>query len=664
MEKLSVQERLSLAAKAKSKSRKKNKKLTSPDVVESPVDPVEQVIENDSATLDASEKIRDATKGEQLETEEDAKGTSDIVEYFNDLLHADKSVIDLDTATLLQRLYPILSKEPTEPLPKHIHSSSDSSLIKLVKEKDETIESLLKEGEALSKKELQQSDVIRRLKKTVKELESDFRIKLDELQDSKTRTDVLESTNESLLASVKDLEIKFASVNKKYEALQNEYDEHMNTEYESKKTELKKALEENEGLRQELLRQYEEASLTQKTFDLKYKTLQETSKEEVERLELRLEQMRIDLENQFAKTSDSTNSVTLDSDAYNKLLSQYKATQHELSESNKNWSSIEYALNEKCDSLKTENSKANQNIDCLTAELKELKETHNDMFSKINHLSHKNAELQAELDKASGDLLVTREKLSSVSEDYEILQKQHNIQKTQLEKALGNPTYGNNSALEGNNGDLSQVVLDTSKSSRSSQEHPMTKWDLNHERLDPLDPLADEKLDELKEDFSFEKDLDIPYEAADLELLKRGSSELSLNMNSTSLRPNTARETQSSANNSNLQMVTRLGGEIRRLETELSSIREAYNKLTIEKEQSNEEISRLLETNEEVNVLKKDKETLSQELKALQSKQNTILELLGEKSERVEELENDVVDLKDMMRTQVQQMVALQEQLG
>ncbi|QEU62257.1 Sgm1 [Kluyveromyces lactis] len=666
MEKLSVQERLSLATKAKAKARKKNKKLSSPEVVESSVDTIENIIDSD---IPKEVEIGDTTadvKGAEAIPEDDTKDTNAAVEYFNSLLHLNESVLQLDPANLLRQLYPIVQKYQQNSIDsssKQSYSNSDSSLIRLIKEKDEKIDSLLKEGETLSKKELQQSDKIKKLNKTIKDLESDFGLKLDELQDVKTQADVLETTNESLMVSLKEMEKRLNTLNKKYEDLKKEYDEHLNTEYESKKVELKKLVEENDVLKNELSQIREHGDQMQRTFESKYKTLEETSKEEVDRLEIRLEQLRIDLENVNTKSGDLAATDNTTNDAYSKLLSQYKATQHELNESNRNWASIEYALNEKCDSLKSAKVEADQIIESLSTELNGLKQSRDEILLKLNKLTAMNGELQSTLKETTDDLLVTKEKLSDISDDYEILQKQHDIQKVQLGKALGNQLTEKKTALKENEG-LDQVILDTTKISDSTQEHPLTKWDLNHEKMDQLDPLVDENLDDdLKADFSFEKDIDIPDEAADLELLKRGSSDLSLAMNSTYVKANTARDTQSGVNNTNLQMVTRLGGEIRRLETELSSVREAYTRLMTEKEQANEEISRLLESNEEVILLKRDRDTLSKDLQKLQAKQSTILELLGEKTERVEELENDVVDLKDLMRTQVQQIVQLQEQL-
>ena len=46
-------------------------------------------------------------------------------------------------------------------------------------------------------------------------------------------------------------------------------------------------------------------------------------------------------------------------------------------------------------------------------------------------------------------------------------------------------------------------------------------------------------------------------------------------------------------------------------------------------------------------------ETLKTELLELDEKYNTVLELLGEKEERIEELNQDIVDMKEAFRAQI-----------
>lgn len=83
----------------------------------------------------------------------------------------------------------------------------------------------------------------------------------------------------------------------------------------------------------------------------------------------------------------------------------------------------------------------------------------------------------------------------------------------------------------------------------------------------------------------------------------------------------------------------------------------------MKKAKANDEILRLLEENDKFNEVNKQKDELLRKVEQIQSQLETSLQLLGEKTEQVEELENDVSDLKEMMHEQVQQMVEIQEKM-
>ncbi|KAK9364990.1 TATA element modulatory factor 1 TATA binding-domain-containing protein [Lipomyces kononenkoae] len=101
----------------------------------------------------------------------------------------------------------------------------------------------------------------------------------------------------------------------------------------------------------------------------------------------------------------------------------------------------------------------------------------------------------------------------------------------------------------------------------------------------------------------------------------------------------------------------RMSTVIRRLSSELASAKEELAILARDRDQAREEIVELLR---EVKA-KRDVEAKSAELEnqmhELQLREQTTLELLGEKTERVNELENDVADLKMMYRQQIQELV-------
>ena len=103
-----------------------------------------------------------------------------------------------------------------------------------------------------------------------------------------------------------------------------------------------------------------------------------------------------------------------------------------------------------------------------------------------------------------------------------------------------------------------------------------------------------------------------------------------------------------------------MSSNIRRLEIELNTLKDEYEKLLDVKELREQELLESIKVYEQVNELKSKIEELEKIIEEKNAKELTMLELIGEKSEQVEELKADVADLKDLCRNQVQQMVEMQ----
>lgn len=667
MEKLSVQERLSLAAKGKSKAKRKAKRAVTPSLASDTNSESQETEGTQLAALKSNESntcLTESSLPPQDSIPEKADNSM-ISRYFSNLLEInEEDISSITTEELLTKTYPLILRleksvgSLTEALNESKSASnSDSSLIKLIKEKDAQIEELMKEGEALSKRELQLSDTIKKLNKTVSRLTSDINIKSDDIKEFKEQLDVLKSTNKSLQVLLKDNEKRIESLEKENGSLKSAYEQLVTNEYEKVKHKSKELLEENEKLLEKIEALKHEEGLKQKNFDVKYKALQDTSKEEVNRLEIRLEQLRIDLENTGDRFDQKAISSDDQNDAYDKLMAQYRSTQHELSQTNENWASIEYALNEQCSSLKTSIDEVQTENDKLISKLKELEKSYKDLTERFNCIQENNSKLETELAETTILLTQSNEKLSNLTEDYDLLQKLHEIQKRQLEKAVSTQHVNSESSRESEK--KFPIVDDYVDPLTISKEDQINKWNIGSNKLGDL--METNSGDENIEDFSFDRDEEIPEDAADLERLNRRSSGISMTLSASNTKPTTTRGSQS--NNTNVQIVNRLGAEVRRLETELSSLRDACKKLSEDKEAANAEISRLLETVDQLEEVRSQSEILQKESEDLHKKQSTILQLLGEKTERVEELENDVQDLKDLMHTQVQQIVQLQDQI-
>ena len=106
-----------------------------------------------------------------------------------------------------------------------------------------------------------------------------------------------------------------------------------------------------------------------------------------------------------------------------------------------------------------------------------------------------------------------------------------------------------------------------------------------------------------------------------------------------------------------VQLVERMSAAVRRLESEKAASKDEIARLATQRDEARDQIVELMRevqdgrgTQGRLKVLETEKEELEKRLDAS-------LELLGEKSEKVEELRNDVQDLKTMYRELVESKV-------
>lgn len=105
-----------------------------------------------------------------------------------------------------------------------------------------------------------------------------------------------------------------------------------------------------------------------------------------------------------------------------------------------------------------------------------------------------------------------------------------------------------------------------------------------------------------------------------------------------------------------VQLVERMSAAVRRLESEKAAFKDELSRLASQRDEARKEVVSLIGEIEEKRALDTKVGKLEHDMAAVERRYQTTLELLGEKSERVEELESDVADLKQMYRELVQTM--------
>ena len=103
-----------------------------------------------------------------------------------------------------------------------------------------------------------------------------------------------------------------------------------------------------------------------------------------------------------------------------------------------------------------------------------------------------------------------------------------------------------------------------------------------------------------------------------------------------------------------VQLVERMSATVRRLETEKAASKDELGRLTAQRDEARQEVVRMMRDVEKNRANDERIKALEEEQRAINERYQITLELLGEKSELVEELKADVADVKQMYRDLVE----------
>lgn len=105
-----------------------------------------------------------------------------------------------------------------------------------------------------------------------------------------------------------------------------------------------------------------------------------------------------------------------------------------------------------------------------------------------------------------------------------------------------------------------------------------------------------------------------------------------------------------------VQLVERMSANVRRLESEKAAFKDELVRLQTQRDEARSEIVNLMKEVEQKRGTEERLKSLEEEHKTLSKRHEATLEMLGEKSELVEELRADVLDVKQMYRELVDTM--------
>lgn len=626
--------------------------------------------------------------------------------------------------------------------------NNDSSLLKLIKEKDQIIENLKGKVDQLDKDNQNFNKIMKSDKQKITNLQNNNQSLQSELIGKNQSIKQLQS-------NLKENNIKLNQLlenNETVSDLKSELKER-NDNIESLKSRLLEMELKVNSLEDDLLKERE-------VYAREKNSIKEATRDQVTTLESKLEQLRIELENYTHLNKDldssttSTNKGSSDNDqmfdkhgkgdddgvvdnqinmnsiepSSTSWETQYLTLQEQFNSSKANWNSIEFTLNSKLSDLQ-------ENINSSTIEINKLKlkcenndiliQTLKDDIDKKDDIINKdNVKINSLLNE-NNKLLNS---LQEINEDYSLLQKKFEIQKEQLANNLTNPSklqdldgsvspLNENNIVKENNSDFETESDDNillkfendwslplpkiNDMSESPIQRDLTINDQPEEMFDDINmPFnqrrnsnSDKHFDHLPEACSnldsfllnkrthsfsisnYERKTSTSQLLANIPSVSdisgtflppannidNGDNRINSNRSNSNVYINDNTIISSTNNQINAQLVSRLGSEVRRMEGELSSLQAAYDQLKNEKNSTNDELLKLIEENEKVKSFQDERDSLKVRVIELEKQLETALQVLGEKTEYAEELENDVQDLKEMMKQQVQQMVQMQE---
>ncbi|XP_062180387.1 golgin candidate 5-like [Phragmites australis] len=544
-------------------------------------------------------------------------------------------------ATLERKVYALTKERDT--LRREQNKKSDAAA--LLKEKDEIISQVMAEGEELSKKQAAQEATIRKLRAQIREFEEEKQrlnskiqveeTKVESIKRDKAATEMLlQETierNQTELAAQKEFYTNALNAAKEAEALaEARVNSEAKVELESrlreaseKETMLIKTIEE---LRHALTRQEQEAAFREERLKRDYDDLQKRYQSS----ELRYNEL-----------------VTQVPDSTRPLLRQIEAMQETAARRAEAWAGVERTLNSR---LQEAEAKA------AAAEEKErsVNERLSQSLSRIAVLETQITILRTEQTQLSRSLEKERQRASESRQEYLAIKEEAAIQEgraKQLEEEIKELRARHKNELQeaGEHRELLEKDLEREKAARAELEkissHEAPKVPLpDQSRNAPLRKLSSAgSINSLEESHFLQASLDLSDNAS---LERRMSSESNMSYYLRSMTP--------SAFESALRQKD---GELASYMSRLASLEAIRNSLA-------EELVKMTEQCERLRTEAAALPGLRAELEALKQRHFQALELMGERDEELEELRNDIVDLKEMYREQVDLLVSQLQALG
>uniref|UniRef100_A0AAX7UK90 TATA element modulatory factor 1 TATA binding domain-containing protein n=1 Tax=Astatotilapia calliptera TaxID=8154 RepID=A0AAX7UK90_ASTCA len=559
-----------------------------------------------------------------------------------------------------------------------------SDTMEIIKEKEEQIRGLLEEGEKLSKQQLQHSNIIKKLR--VKEKESDTKItkqqkkikdqeeelrQLQQVLDGKEEVEKqhrenikklngvverqekelsrLQSDTEELQEKNRSLE---AALDNSYKELAELHKVNASRASEAEEVALSRETQAREQLSLALEKAQEEAKIQQEALANQVADLrlalqraeqQQARKEDYLREEISELQQRLqDAETRNQELSQSVTSTT------RPLLRQIENLQASLGGQTASWEKLEKNISDRLADAQAQLAIAVEKERSATEELLSIKSQLASLESQNSLLRQEKARLLAQLDAEKNK----REKLEDESSrdrvELENLQGEHNrtLEETKKEKLL----LTNQLEMEKMKVEQEKKKCYLAQEALKEKERKATTQSVG-EALASSTPSLSRSSSMSGADNGLHTSVLSQDDSLDHSL---GTMTMSMSMSGTNLYE-AARLSGGSSIIENLQSQLKLReGEIAQLQLEIANLERRRSVMA-------QELVRLTNQNDEMEEKVTEIPKLKVQLKDLEQRHNTILQMYGEKAEEAEELRLDLEDVKNMYKTQIDELLKNQK---
>ncbi|XP_005383870.1 PREDICTED: TATA element modulatory factor [Chinchilla lanigera] len=549
---------------------------------------------------------------------------------------------------------------------------NNSETADLLKEKDEQIRGLMEEGEKLSKQQLHNSNIIKKLRtkdkdneniiaklnKKAKELEEELQhlkqvldgkeeVEKQHRESIKKLTSVVERQEKDLgrlQIDMDELEEKNrstqAALDSAYKELTDLHKANAAKDSEAQEAALSREVKAKEELSAALEKAQEEARQQQETLAIQVGDLRlalqraeqaAARKEDYLRHEISELQQRLqEAENRNQELSQSVSSTT------RPLLRQIENLQATLGSQTSSWEKLEKNLSDRLGESQTLLAAAVERERAATEELRANKIQMSSVESQNSLLRQENSKLQAQLESEKNKLRKLEDENNRYQVELENLKDEYvrTLEETRKEKTLLS----------------SQLEMEKMKVEQERKKAIFTQETIKEKERKPFSVSSTPTLSRS----SSISGVDMAGLQTSF-LSQDGSHDHSFGLMSASASGtnlyDAVRTGAGSSIMENLQSQLKLReGEVAHLQLEISNLEKTRSIMA-------EELVKLTNQNDELEEKVKEIPKLRTQLRDLDQRYNTILQMYGEKAEEAEELRLDLEDVKNMYKTQIDELL-------